>query len=52
MKDWDNKVPRLGFIRAVESPRQLEHDEITRVDLMKSALLFGKHGKQPVCVKL
>lgn len=52
MKDGDNKVPRLGFIRAVESPRQLEHDEITRVDLIKSALLFAKHGKQPAFVKI
>lgn len=52
MKDGDNKVPRLGFIRAVESPRHQQHDEITPADLMKSAVLFGKQGKQPACVKI
>lgn len=52
MKDRDNKVLRLGFIRAVESPWELEHDEIAPADLMKSAVLFGKHRKQPACVKI
>lgn len=40
MKDGDTKVPTLGFIRAAESPRQPEQNEIACADLIISAVLF------------
>lgn len=52
MKDGDNKVPRLGFIRAVESPWLPKHDEIAPADLMKSAVLLEKHREPPACTKI
>lgn len=53
MKDRDTKVLRLGFIRGgwKHPSWQLKHDEIAPADMMKSAVLFRKHRKQPACVK-